>query len=93
MVSFNLFKSGKSVPEIAKERKLVTDTIEGHLSFFIGTGEINLDELISPERQLLIKDAVLKFSSEGLKVVLENLPPDFSYNEIRMVLASEKRVG
>ena len=93
MVSFNLFKSGKSVPEIAKERKLVTDTIEGHFSFFIGTGEINLDELISPERQLLIKDAVLKFSSEGLKVVLENLPPDFSYNEIRMVLASEKRVG
>ena len=88
MVSFELFKAGKSVGEIARERNLVAGTILGHLAHFVGTGEIELDKLVSKEKQLLIKLALEKHGSSGHKVVLESLPEDYTYGDIKMVLAS-----
>jgi hypothetical protein len=90
MLSLKLFKAGKTVAEIAKERNFVVSTIENHLGHFISTGEVDINELLSPQKQVLIKEAASKFSSEGIKVVLENLPPGYTYNEIRMVLSSVK---
>ena len=89
LLSLKLFKDGKTIAEIAKERNFVVSTIENHLAHFISTGEIDINELVSPEKQILIKAAISKFSSEGIKVVLENLPPGYTYNEIRMVLSLE----
>jgi len=89
-VSFNLFRQGKTIGEIAKERNLTPGTIENHLGVFVGTGEISINEILSPEKQVLIKTAAEKFGSEGIKAVLDNLPPGYTYNEIRMVLAALK---
>ncbi|MDD4192673.1 MAG: AAA family ATPase, partial [Mangrovibacterium sp.] len=44
-LSYALFKSGKSVAEIARERQMAASTIEGHLTYFVGTGELALDRL------------------------------------------------
>ncbi len=93
MVSFELFKAGKSVGEIARERNFVADTILGHLAHFVGTGEIELDKLVSKEKQLLIKLALEKHGSSGHKVVLESLPEDYTYGDIKMVLASVNMPG
>ena len=89
ILSFNLFKEGKSIEEIAKERNMVIGTIEGHLASFVASKQINLDDLVSVEKQLLIKEASKIFGKEGFKTLKENLPENISYGEIRMVMTAE----
>ena len=62
----------------------------GHLAYFIGTGEIEIDTIVSIEKQLLVKAVAEKYGTESHKVLLENLPRNFTYGEIAMVLASMK---
>lgn len=92
-ISFNLFKEGKSLAEIAKERNMAVSTIEGHLTSFVANGEIDISEIVSAEKQLLIKEAVKIHGRESLKIIKENLPDDITYGEIRMVMAAEKGGG
>ena len=91
-LSFNLFKEGKSVAEIAKERNFASSTIEGHLAFFIGTGEIDIDSFVTREKQLVIKEAAAKQGTESLTTLIQILPENYTYGEIRMTLASIKIV-
>jgi hypothetical protein len=49
-VSFNLFKSGKNIEEIALERNLTPGTIETHLIYFIENNQIELSEILSAEK-------------------------------------------
>jgi hypothetical protein len=89
-VSYNLYKEGKSVEEIAKERNLASSTIEGHLAGFVANGEIDLNKMVTPEKQNLIQEAAKIHGSESFKTLKENLPEDVSYGEIRMVIAAAK---
>jgi len=89
-VSFHLFKEGKSVAEIAKERNLSISTIEGHLALYVGTGEIDINTMVPLEKQLLIKAAAKTHGYQSHKTLKENLPENISYGEIRLVLASGK---
>ncbi len=91
-VSFNLFKEGKDTSAIALERGLTVGTIEGHLVPFIMEGEIDIDELVNKRKQQLIHDAVAIYGELSHKTLIENLPPDITYGEIRMVLAVGKKV-
>jgi uncharacterized protein YpbB len=44
-----LFRAGESMDEIAAERHLARSTIEGHLSHFIGLGELDIHEVLDRE--------------------------------------------
>lgn len=90
MLSFELYKAGKGITEIAKERNFAISTIEGHLSYFVGTGDLSIDEIVSKEKQALINDAVVKHGPSSLTTLINDLPKEISYNEIRMVLAANK---
>lgn len=90
MISFNLYKEGKKIAVIAKERCLTISTIEGHLAYFVSIGEINIDDLMTKEKQQLIKDAIKTYGSQSHANLIHNLPKDVSYGEIKMVLATEK---
>lgn len=92
MSSFNLFKEGKTIEEIAKERNLAVGTIESHLFYFVGIGEIDINQFLSIEKQELIKSAIEKFGHLSTKTLKENLPEEISYAQIRMVLSSIKAV-
>jgi hypothetical protein len=89
-ITFKLFKKGKTIPEIAIERKLTTGTIETHLEIFISTGEINIDELVPKPRQAVINEAIRVHGATGLKALKDNLPEDITYSEIRMVIEASK---
>ncbi|HEV8080771.1 MAG TPA: helix-turn-helix domain-containing protein [Chitinophagaceae bacterium] len=89
-VSFNLFKQGKSVSEIAKERNFTVGTIQGHLAWFVGNGEINVNAIVPLQKQKLIKEAVKMHGALSPKTLIENLPNDISYGEIRLMLASKE---
>ncbi|MEO5500076.1 MAG: helix-turn-helix domain-containing protein, partial [Ginsengibacter sp.] len=90
LVSFNLFKEGKSIEQIAKERNFAISTIEGHLSRFVTTGELDINDIVTKEKQDIIKKAAKAHGNEHYSVLREKLPNNISYNEIRLVMAMEK---
>ena len=90
-ISYNLFKEGKSIAEIAKERNMAIVTIEGHLALFVGNGDIDINKLVTMEKQLLIKAAVKQYGSGNLKTLKDNLPSSIGYGELRLVLAAMKK--
>ena len=90
-VSFNLYKEGKDISTVSKERNLSISTIEGHLAYFVGTGEIDINDLVNKEKQKLVKEVVSVHGSLSHKTLIDNLPKGFSYGELRMVLATQKQ--
>ena len=88
-VSFEMFRDGRSVDEIAHARGVQPSTVENHLARFIATGEIQLHELVPLHKVEPIRNAVLKFNDDGaLSPIKEYLGDDYTYGEIRAVIAS-----
>jgi len=85
--SFRLYKEGKRVDEIAKERSLTQQTIEGHLAHYISIGEINIEELVSTEKISLIKSHTKEFEGGRITTIKEKVGNKISFGEIRLVLA------
>ena len=85
--TFDLFKMGISIDEIAIERNLTRGTIEGHLSQYIASGEIPITDIIPEEKYLELKKAIEATTFEGLSELKEKLDDQFSYGEIKLVLA------
>jgi cell fate (sporulation/competence/biofilm development) regulator YmcA (YheA/YmcA/DUF963 family) len=91
LVSFTMYKEGKNVEEIAATRNMTADTIIGHLTYWIGSGELNINELMTAKKQITIKQAIEKFGTESLKPIVENnSDAGVTYGDVRMVLASMK---
>jgi len=86
-VSFDLFRSGKSVVEIANERKLTNETIERHLAYYVSRGDIHIDKLVSPHKVLLIEQAINSHSDKSIAPVKAKLDGSISFGEIRLVIA------
>ncbi len=90
--SFDFYKEGKSISEIAEQRNLTVSTIEGHLAYFVIKGDIDINVLVPEKSQSLIKDAIKTFGRESSKTLKDNLPEDIRYGDIRLVLEMEKNV-
>jgi len=85
--SFKLYKEGKKLDEIAKERSLTQQTIEGHLAHYVSIGEINIEELISKEKISLIESHTKEFEGGRITTIKEKVGNKVSFGEIRLVLA------
>lgn len=86
--TFKLFKEGKDIPAIAKERNLATSTIEGHLAKFVSNGEIEVGELVSKEKKAVIESALKEYDGASISPVKLHLGNDISFGEIKLVMAS-----
>jgi len=84
-ISYNLFKSGMSIKEIAKERGLVTGTIEGHLAKYVLTGDLKIEDLIPKDKYLELKKIMKTIDYEGLSDLKNKIDNKFTYSEMRMV--------
>lgn len=84
-ISYELFKSGMSVLEIAKERGLTAGTIEGHLCTFLETGEIKITDLMPEEKFMELKKIMETVPFEGFGDLKNKIDEKFSYNDLRMV--------
>jgi hypothetical protein len=89
ITSFNLYKEGKPVNEIAKERNLAITTIQSHLATFVQTGEINIEDLVSQDKINRIENALNKYPGTKLTELKQKLGDDIDYGEIRFVMASK----
>jgi hypothetical protein len=85
--SFKLYREGKSVSEIATQRGLTQQTIEGHLAYFVFTGEVEISELVSPQKIALIEPLLNEFNGGSITPIKQKLGSDISFGEIRLVMA------
>ena len=85
--SLELFKQGKSIFDIATERKLSPMTVEGHLTSFVQTGEIDVSNFVSKEKLTVIQDAVESYGDERLAPLKEILGEAYTYTEIKATIA------
>ena len=85
--SFKLYKEGKPIEEIAKERGFTTQTIEGHLAYYVATGEIDIKDLVSNEKFLLIEPVAKIYSGSSLTPIKEKLGDKITFGEIKLVMA------
>jgi len=85
LLTFNLYKEGKTVSQIAQERDMAVSTIEGHLAHFVGTGELSVDEFVPSDLTALIAENIDEddFRMGPLKSALGD---QISWSEIRYVL-------
>lgn len=87
-VTYKLFREGKSLEEIAKERSLTKGTIENHLAYYVEKGDLKVGEIVSTQHQKIIRGIVRSFNKAySLSEVKSLLPNDYSYAEIKLVIA------
>ncbi|GJM31832.1 MAG: helicase [Saprospiraceae bacterium] len=86
LVSLELFRSGKTIEEIAVERGFVPTTIQGHLAHFIGLGELAISQLLDQQKV----DQIIKYfetaDTDALTDAKNHFGDQYSYGELRMVL-------
>jgi uncharacterized protein YpbB len=87
-ISYQLFKEGKNIAEIATVRQLAPSTIEAHLASFIRTGELDVKDLVAENKITVILQTVdeLNLQTAATAPVKEKLGDAYSYGEIRAVL-------
>ncbi|MBS3107131.1 helix-turn-helix domain-containing protein [Candidatus Woesearchaeota archaeon] len=86
--TLSLFKGGKSIPEIAKERGLAESTIYTHLYRLIVHGHLHSNEVMPEEIHAKIGEACSRFEKRpALKEIKSQLPAEISYDQIRCVVA------
>ncbi|WP_159022907.1 helix-turn-helix domain-containing protein [Formosa sp. L2A11] len=85
-LSLKLFKSGKSIKDIAIERDLNENTIFGHLAGFIPSGEVKTTDLMSTENYDALLILIPKQTFENLSELKNQLDDKYSYDELRIVL-------
>lgn len=91
-LTFKMFRDGKTLKEIAAERSLTVGTVENHLAHFVEKGELEIGEVVSSQHQKIIRGIVKTFNKAySLSEVKNLLPNDYTYAEIKLVIADMKR--
>jgi ATP-dependent DNA helicase RecQ len=86
-VTYNLYRSGYTVQEIATKRSLKTNTIYQHLESLLLDGyDINLQDFLSKKQEKALMAAI---DSRGpkLKPIYEHMKEEIPYEKIRLVVA------
>ena len=84
-ITFDLFKGGMTVEEIAKKRDLVSGTIESHLLKFVVLGKISPEEIMEKQKLGALKSLIQKTKFENISDLKTKLKDEFSYSELRLV--------
>ena len=91
-LTFKMFREGKNIKEIAVERSLTVGTVENHLAYFVEQGDLKVDEVVNVQHQKIIRGIVKSFDrAYSLSEVKNLLPNDYSYAEIKLVIADMNR--
>lgn len=86
-ITLQLYRQGLSVKEIAARRNLKTTSIEGHIARLVGEHEIDINDIVSPQHQVLVRKALHRPDmTPRLKETKDTLPPEITYLEIKAVM-------
>lgn len=85
-ISYNLYKQGMTLEQIAAERGFVKDTIASHLASYVKEGKIGLRALISSAHEKKIRDFMKAHPElEHFSEIKEALGAGIDYYEIKLV--------
>ena len=89
VITYKMYKEGKTVMQIAQERSLTETTILGHLARYVESGDIDVHKLVSND--VIEKVSAYMSSRNGgavaIKEVFEYFNETISYSDIRLVLS------
>lgn len=86
-ITFELYKEGKSIAELADIRNLTLATIENHLLKCAQEGyPLSLDDFIPAGQEQLIGEAIAQVGRGKLKPIKDILPEEISYCAIKAYL-------
>ena len=89
VITYKMYKEGKTVMQIAQERSLTETTILGHLARYVESGDIDVHKLVSND--VIEKVSAYMSSRYGgavaIKEVFEYFNETISYGDIRLVLS------
>jgi len=91
-LSFDLYKEGKTVFEIAELRQMAITTIENHLAHYVSLGMIPVTQFVPKEKHEKILESYRKHGDGLANPIKQELGDDYSYSEIRFVLATQKHL-
>jgi len=80
-----MYKEGKTIDEIAFTRNLNMTTIVSHLERYVISGELEIDEFITPEK----REKAVKLIRQGTETgsIYEMLGAFLNYTEVKMFMA------
>ncbi|MFD0940006.1 helix-turn-helix domain-containing protein [Pedobacter boryungensis] len=87
-ITLALFKEGKTIAEIASERKMSVGTIEGHLAHFVAKQEVKAGDLIPAKKLDEITTAIGKLKSIRMNDIREHLGKSYAFGEIKIAIAA-----
>jgi len=86
-VSFDLYKEGKTIEQIAEERKMVSMTIEGHLAHYAGLGMVDVKQFVNEEKMKNIITVSKTLDTTLFGPIKQSLGEEYTYSEIRFAMA------
>ena len=90
-VSYNLYKEGKTIKEIATERSFAITTIEGHLAHYVAKGLIDVSNFVNENKVKQVIEASQKLETKNLGPIKKYLGNEFTYSDLRFAMASYYR--
>ncbi len=88
-LTFELYKQGMNVEEIARERGLATGTIATHVAELIEMGEdIDVKRLVSEEHYQAIVEVIQQVGDSAMRPIKDILGDEYSFDEIKLVRAA-----
>ena len=87
LVSYEMFRQGMNIDEIAKARDLVSGTIAGHLEHYVRSGKIKVEQVVKAENIAKIRKYLDEHEYMGIFAIKAALGDDVSYADIKFVLA------
>lgn len=88
LVSLELFLKGKTIVEIAEERKMVIGTIEGHLAHYVALQEISAKDILGRKKLDNILEAIRELKTMSLAPIRDHLGKNFTFGEIKIGIAA-----
>jgi len=85
-ITFDLYKAGKSISDIATERNLAVSTIESHLAYFIAIKELDISEFLTTDEVNEIASFFKTAKLESFAEAKAHFGDRFSYGQLRMVV-------
>jgi len=92
-ITLQMFKEGMSIADIANARNLVIGTIEGHLTEFITTREIDVLDLVEEMKLKKILSVLQDQPTLQSTAIKEKLGNDFTYGEIRAAIRYKQLIA
>ena len=87
LVSYEMFRQGMNIDEIAKARDLVSGTIAGHLEHYVRSGKIKVEQVVKAENIAKIRKYLDEHEYMGIFAIKVALGDAVSYADIKFVLA------